>query len=88
MNAAKSQLLQTYKISNQLEMLQALDYIAHVIKDTQKSEKKSNKIVISNQKINQLLQKLIKLSTQQIPKVSHKEANQLIHLNQVNLANH
>ena len=34
LNAVKSQLLQIYKISNQLEILQTLNYIAHAIKNT------------------------------------------------------
>ena len=86
LNTAKIQLLQTYEINNQSEILKALDHIAHAIKNTQKSEKKLDKIIVSNQETNQLLQKLIKSSTQQISKISHKEVNQSIHLNQVNSA--
>ena len=78
--------MQTYEISNQSEILKALDHIAHAIKNTQKSEKKLDKIIVSNQETNQLLQKLIKSSTQQISKISHKEVNQSIHLNEMNSA--
>ena len=86
MNAAKNQLLQAYEISNQSEILKALNYIAHAVKDTLKSEEKLNKVIVSNQETNQLLQKLIKSSAQQISKISSKEANQSVHLNQVNSA--